>query len=443
MNPADASHEGMVLAERWRVGHRIGIGGMAVVYAAEDLRLQRKVACKILHRHLASSEAARARMAREAQALAQVRNENIIEIYDFSGADPECTYIVMELVEGCSLRQFIDHFRHPLPEIALMIVAELLSALRAAHARGVVHRDVKPDNVLIGREGRPKLGDFGIARRLSDERITVTGNLMGSPSYMSPEQATGAGCDHRSDLFSLGIVLYQLVTGTLPFAGRTPVETLQLVATNTYQDPIEVTPACGVPIASIIRRSMAPVRHRYDSAERMLKEVQEVLRDAGLSQVHRELPRYFSEPRPYIEEIRPRLAQRLEEAGLALARAGTPYRAYGYLDRAAILGRDRPELAELRASLVDRATEERPQKRDPRTQAALWAFAAAAFALALYFLMTAPAPNRPSGARPSSAAPKGPNNATAPGVGGPKRGDGDASTIEEAGAVEARTSARR
>jgi serine/threonine protein kinase len=179
---------GRLLGERWEVGQRIGLGGMASVHYGTDHRLGRAVAIKILHPHVAENPDSRARLAREARAIAQLKHENVIEVYDYSIDDPDCTWLVTELIEGASLRQILDRIEKPMPEVAAMIVAEVLRALRAAHSTGVVHRDVKPDNILVGKEGRPKLSDFGIAQVMNEQRMTITGNLVGSPSYMSPEQ---------------------------------------------------------------------------------------------------------------------------------------------------------------------------------------------------------------------------------------------------------------
>ncbi|MCA9553365.1 MAG: serine/threonine protein kinase [Myxococcales bacterium] len=270
---------GRVLGERWQVHEKIGTGGMASVHLGVDLRLGRKVACKILHPHVAENPDARERLAREARAIAQLKHENVIEVYDYAIDDPECTWLVTELIEGCSLRQFLDRSAKPMPEVAVMITTEVVKALRAAHAVGVIHRDVKPDNILVGVEGRPKLSDFGIAKVLSESRMTTTGNLVGSPSYMSPEQSDGLHTDHRTDLFSIGIVLYRLVTGTLPFRGGTPIETIRRVSACEYVDPTELAPECAGAVAGIIRRALTrELNGRYQSAEEMLADLMKKLR---------------------------------------------------------------------------------------------------------------------------------------------------------------------
>ena len=293
--PLFPTYSGSVLAERWRVGERIGIGGMATVYWAEDLRLGRRVACKILHPHLADAAESRERLAREARAIAQVQHANIIEVYDYSTDDPRCTYLITELVEGGSLRDFLKHHGHPGVEVALMITGELLRALQAAHTAGVVHRDVKPDNVLIGIDGIPKLSDFGVAKVMAENRMTITGHLVGSPSYMSPEQADGRPCDPRADLFSVGVVLYQLITGVLPFRGQTAIETVRKVASGVYIDPVELEPSIEGLVATIVRRALAvKPEDRYPSAEAMLTDVLNASTAAGIESPTEALQAFFT-----------------------------------------------------------------------------------------------------------------------------------------------------
>ncbi len=332
-------HIGRLLGERWLVGERIGSGGMAAVHAATDVRLGRKVAAKILHAHVSESPEARERLAREARAIAQLKHENIIEVYDYSSDAADCTWLVTELVEGCSLRQHLDRHERPLGEVAVMLTTEVLRALRAAHAVGIIHRDVKPDNILVGKEGRPKLSDFGIAKVLNESRMTMTGNLVGSPSYMSPEQADGLHTDHRTDLYSAGILLYRLVTGTLPFRGATPFETVRKVARGEYVDPVELAPDCAGPIAGAIRKALTVVpEHRYQSADEMLVDLGQILQDAGLSATWDELPRYFANPESYQAALKPRLAEELERRGRALLDAGEESRAVDCFNRAISLG---------------------------------------------------------------------------------------------------------
>ena len=371
------SFEGEVLAGRWQVGPRIGAGGMATVYEGVDHRLGRRVACKILHPHIADIPEARERLAREARAIAQLKHENVIEVYDYAIDDPDCTWLVTELIEGCTLRQFQDRHDTPMPEVGVMIVTEVVRALRAAHEVGVIHRDVKPDNILVGKTGRPKLSDFGIAKVLNESRMTMTGNLVGSPSYMSPEQADGLHTDHRTDLFSVGILLYRLVTGTVPFRGATPLETIRLVSRGEYTDPADLAPQSAGAVAGIIRRALTlEIDERYQSADELLVDLVQVLQDAGLSATSEELPKYFADPKGYEAAIKPKLAGELEVRGKALLESGEEGRAVDCFNRALALG----DGDQRTFDLVEQLSKRRQRGRVRRT---LWTAGVAAGAAGL------------------------------------------------------------
>ena len=174
--------------EKYEILEEVGQGGMATVYRARDLRLGREVALKVLHPHLARQEEARRRFRREAQAVARLRHPAILEIYDYSGEEVPTAYIATEFIRGESLRDHLERRAPELPEVGMMIAVQLLGALQHAHENGVIHRDVKPENVLIGHDGGIKLADFGIAHLADGQGMTVTGTLLGSPAHMSPEQ---------------------------------------------------------------------------------------------------------------------------------------------------------------------------------------------------------------------------------------------------------------
>ncbi len=324
------------------------MGGMASVHECIDHRLDRRVAIKILHPHVSESEDARKRLAREARAIAQLKHESVIEVYDYAIDDPDCTWLITELIEGQSLREALDRSARPLPEVAVMIVFEIVRALQAAHSVGIVHRDVKPDNVLIGANGRPKLSDFGIAQVLHEDRMTLTGNLVGSPSYMSPEQAEGRRTDHRTDLFSAGVVLYRMVTGVLPFPGQNAIETLRKVAAVEYLDPTEIEPKCPATIAGIIRKAMAPrIDDRYQDSQDMLADLTAILEDCGLASTWQELPRYFEDNEHYQHELSGRLAKTLSARGQILMDAGDESRALDCFNRAMTLGSNNEQTYDL------------------------------------------------------------------------------------------------
>lgn len=207
---------GLVGDGRYRLTHRLGRGGMAEVFAAEDVRLGRTVAVKLLRSDLAEDPVSKARFTREAQSVAGLNHHAVVAVYD-SGEDvvghATVPYIVMELVEGRTIRDLLINAEAPGPEQALIIVSGVLEALAYSHQHGIVHRDIKPANVIITNTGAVKVMDFGIARALhgAQSTMTQTGMVMGTPQYLSPEQALGKAVDHRSDLYATGCLLYELL----------------------------------------------------------------------------------------------------------------------------------------------------------------------------------------------------------------------------------------
>src|SRR5262245_53505212 len=201
--------------EKYEIIGEIGHGGMATVYRARDTRLDRLVALKVMHPHLQGAKEARQRFAREAVTVARLHHPSILEIYDYSGEDSEVRFIATELLTGPTLKVFAEQNPDLPAEIAACIALQVARALGAAHAEGVVHRDVKPENIMLHESKGVKLTDFGIAQLVDVQGMTTTGQVLGSPAHMAPEQIEGRECDARSDLFSLGTVLYMLATGQL------------------------------------------------------------------------------------------------------------------------------------------------------------------------------------------------------------------------------------
>ena len=217
---------------------------MAIVYRGRDTALDREVAVKLLHPHLAQAAESRARFSREARAVARLAHPSIVEIYDYAGDGAPEAYLVTEFIRGQTLRTFAQEIGFANPEAGLLIGRALADALAHAHSAGVIHRDLKPENVMVQEGDRPavKLTDFGIARILaSDERMTMTGALVGSPNHMAPEIVEGKEADERSDLFSLGTILYWLATGQLPFAASNPTATLRRAITGEFDDPRDLS----------------------------------------------------------------------------------------------------------------------------------------------------------------------------------------------------------
>src|SRR5205823_11578427 len=220
---------------RYKIVRKLGAGGMADVYLAEDQELGRRVAIKVLNDRHANDEQFVERFRREAKNAAALSHPNVVSIYD--RGDAEGTYyIAMEYLDGRSLKELIVS-RGPAPvNVSIEYARQILSALRFAHRHGIVHRDIKPHNVLVDREGRVKVTDFGIARA-GTSQMTEAGSIVGTAQYLSPEQARGGEVDQRSDLYSLGVVLYELLTGTVPFSGDTPVEIAMKHLSQTPEPP--------------------------------------------------------------------------------------------------------------------------------------------------------------------------------------------------------------
>ena len=213
---------GTILSGRYRLEARIGAGGMSTVYRAIDETLQRQVAIKLMNREIASDSDQLERFRREARAVAQLSHPHIVGVIDY-GEDDSRPYIVFEYVEGETLKERIRRTgRLPTTE-AVAYAIEIARALGVAHARHIVHRDVKPQNVLIDEEGSAKVTDFGIARTLDEEGLTADGRVLGTTDYVSPEQALGRPVTGQSDLYSLGVVLYEMLTGEVPFKGENQV----------------------------------------------------------------------------------------------------------------------------------------------------------------------------------------------------------------------------
>ena len=287
----------MQRVEKYEVEEELGHGGMATVYRARDTHLDRQVALKILHPHLRASSEARQRFAREAKSVARLKHPHILEVYDFSGADSEHSYIAAELLTGPTLKDF--GAQHPeLPaEIAVAMTLQISRALEAAHAHGIVHRDVKPENVMI-HEGRTlKLTDFGIAQILDTQSFTATGQILGSPGHMAPEQVETGEVDERSDLFALGTVLYYLACGRLPFTGRNPHQILRRVMDAEYMDPLRVRPSIGAGLARIIARCLArSPADRYANAAELSAALVTWCHSVGLSDPDAAVIAYLQEP---------------------------------------------------------------------------------------------------------------------------------------------------
>ena len=244
--------------DKYEVLQKIGEGGMATVYRGRHSTLDRDVAIKVLHPHLSSSSRNRMRFAREAKAVERLRHDNILEIFDYSGSDADDCYIVTEFVDGETLTHLLHRSGRMPSEIVTLIGIEVARALGYAHREGILHRDLKTDNVMVRVDGAVKLMDFGIARFLDESQVTMTGALVGSPAFMSPEQAQELPLDARSDLFSLGTVLFYLVTGHLPFSGSNPSLILKNVIEGNRPHVTELAPTMSASLADVVEQLLSP-----------------------------------------------------------------------------------------------------------------------------------------------------------------------------------------
>ena len=315
--------------DRYELLEQVGSGGMAVVYRGRDTSLDREVAVKLLHPHLAARAESRARFSREARAVARLKHPNIVEIYDYAGDAAVESYLVTEFVHGRTLKAFADEEQLELPEIGALLARALAGALVHAHAAGVIHRDLKPENVLVLEQGGKralKLVDFGIARIVaSDERMTMTGALVGSPNHMAPEIIEGREADARSDVFSLGTILFWLATGALPFAASNPTATLRRVVEGDRPDPREVSPLVSDALAGVIAAALATdPEERLPTAAALRDALDQALSASGLADPEAELESFLADPAAYQAALRPRLVTAaLAAADAALASGGT------------------------------------------------------------------------------------------------------------------------
>src|SRR3954469_6303493 len=295
-NRAVSSQVGTLLSGRYRLDARIGSGGMSTVYRAFDTVLERQVAIKLMHREIAADADQLERFRREARAVAQLNHPHVVGVIDAGEAPPPdepsgfgeptaMPYIVFEYAEGETLKDRTRRAgRLPIPE-AVAYAIEIARALQAAHDRRIVHRDVKPQNVLIDSEGTAKVTDFGIARSLTEEGLTADGRVLGTTDYVSPEQALGHEVGPQSDLYSLGIVLFEMLTGDVPFTGENQVAVAMKHVRDELPDVQLRLPEVSSALAAVIDRATAKeLEHRYSDDTQLIADLEDVLAiEAGRS----------------------------------------------------------------------------------------------------------------------------------------------------------------
>ena len=275
---------GKLLDNRYEILELVGVGGMARVYKARCHRLNRLVAIKILREDLSQDAELRRRFHDESQAVAMLSHPNIVSVYDVSRSS-ELEYIVMELIDGITLKQYMQQKGNKLNwREALHFITQIVKALGHAHSRGIIHRDIKPHNIMVLRDGSVKVADFGIARLVSGGHSTLTQEALGSVHYISPEQARGSHIDARSDLYSAGVVLYEMITGRLPFEGDTPVSVAIQHINSIPLSPRELDPEIPEALEAITMKAMAPnPDDRYLNADAMLADLEEFRKNPAVN----------------------------------------------------------------------------------------------------------------------------------------------------------------
>jgi serine/threonine-protein kinase len=378
---------------KYEVLEELGHGGMATVYRAHDKRLGRDVAIKVLHPHLRESREIAHRFEAEAKAVAKLRHRNIVEVFDVSSADEEEQYLVVEFVRGQTLRKLLQKTGALPPEVGAVLALELLGALAHAHGAGVVHRDVKPENVLLEHRsaesqktsssespapsspstGAPpisagsrrtpvdsnrgerigvKLTDFGIAKLLDAQGVTSTGQVLGSPAHMAPEQIEGGDVDGRADVFGMGVLLYECLVGHLPFEGNNPAQVLRRVLDGIYPSAEREKPTVGKIYSQILDRALARrPEDRYDNAEQMREALSAELLRLGVTAPRTELESYFDDPEGWVEAHEKHLIGKLCALGGDARKRGDAVAAAADYNRALAYAPNDPQLLRIVASM--------------------------------------------------------------------------------------------
>ena len=337
-----------VVADRFLLGAELGTGGMATVYAAEDLRLRREIAIKMLHPHLRDQGDILSRFRAEARAVASLKHRHIVEVYDVASPEDSEAYMVAERIHGTTLRKLL-RARGPFPaEIAGEMLLAVLSGLEAAHAAGMVHRDIKPENVMLAGvtddgtllEGHAlciKVMDFGIAKWAGASGMTVTGQMLGSPAHMAPEQIEGATVDSRTDVFAAGILLYELLTGELPFRGASPAQSLHRILTGVFEPADVVAPSVGQRWATLVQRALfRDPEQRFATASAFADAIRAECKGVGQADLP-ELAAYLADPCGFTIVHNARIVGALCERGMRHHRARDYVAAAQDINRAAAL----------------------------------------------------------------------------------------------------------
>jgi len=338
---------------------------MATVYRARDKRLGREVAVKIIHRHLRENKEVGQRFASEARAVAKVKHPGVVEVYDVSEDDADERFLVVELVRGKTLRQLLSEEQYLPAEVAAAIGIEIAQALDHAHGLGVIHRDVKPENVLLrtvpaGRspdasERLVKITDFGIAKLLDAQGVTSTGQVLGSPAHMAPEQIEGGEVSARSDVFGLGVLLYECMVGKLPFDGKNPAQVLRRVLEGSFTPTERARPTVGSGLGAIVDRALAKdAGERYASTQDVADALRAELNKLGFDDPAAEVHGYLQAPAQYRSEFGERIVEALVTRGRKAREAGDVLGATTCFNRALAYRPDDTDLISEVSSLARR-----------------------------------------------------------------------------------------
>jgi eukaryotic-like serine/threonine-protein kinase len=363
---------------KYEVLEELGHGGMATVYRAHDRRLGRDVAVKVIHPHLRDSGEVARRFSIEAQAVAKLRHPNIVEVFDVSAEGEGEQYLVVELLRGRTLRKILQTDGALPPEVGAAVGIELLGALAHAHGHGVVHRDVKPENVIIEHRsaepetsgprdpgsvrqlpaGQPgdrmsiKLTDFGIAKLLDVQGMTSTGQVLGSPAHMAPEQIEGQDVDARADVFGMGVLLYECMVGHLPFEGNNPAQVLRRVLDGVYPSAERERPTIGRRWSQILDKALGRTpAERYDDASAMRDALLAELARLGVTTPRAELESYSDDPEGYATRHDKAMIALLCEKALAARKRGDALAAAADYNRALAYAPNDPSLLRIVSNL--------------------------------------------------------------------------------------------
>lgn len=347
--------------DKYELIEELGHGGMATVYRARDLRLDREVAVKLIHKHLRENAEVRGRFVAEAKAVAKLRHPGIVDVYDVSDEDDEERYLVVELIPGTTLRKVLDEYGALPAEIAAVLTSQLCDAAEHAHNAGVIHRDIKPENVLVDiapamerasspRDGSAasgrgrvtvKLTDFGIAKVLDAQGVTSTGQILGSPAHMAPEQIEGGEIAATTDVFALGVLFYACMVGHLPFHGTNPAQVLRKVLLGEFHAADLERAEIGGRWARLVAKALEldPAK-RYPSALTFAQAIADELHSLGFEDHERRLQEFFVEPAAFREQLATALVPRLVARGECARRAGDVQGAAADFNRALALHPD-------------------------------------------------------------------------------------------------------